>query len=154
MGKELRDLRRFVFLYFFVEALHDHLAQSFAGAHDVGGIDRFVRGYQDKALAAVEHGRIGRLVCTDGVVLDCLAGAVLHERYMLMCCRVIYDLRMILGENVHQTAAVTHGTDQGLKIQVRVLFLQLELDSVGIIFVNVENDELFGLVSRDLTAEL
>ena len=43
MGEELRDPGRFSFLDLRVEALHDHLAQPFAGAHDVGRIDRLVR---------------------------------------------------------------------------------------------------------------
>ena len=78
MGEQLGDLPGLALLDLGVEALDDHLAQPLAGAHDVGGVHRLVRGDENEPLAAMDHGGIGGFIGADGVVFDGLAGAVLH----------------------------------------------------------------------------
>ena len=154
VGKELRDLRCLALLDLRVKTLDDHLAQTLRSAHDVGGIDRLVSGDQHEALTAVNHGRVSGLVGTDGVVLDGLAGAVLHEWHMLVRRRVIHDVGLVLLEDLEHFPRVAHGTDEGYEIELRVLFLQLKLNAVGVVFVDVENDQALRMVVRHLTAEL
>ena len=137
-----------------VEGLDDHLAQALGGAHDVGGVDGLVRGDEDKTLAAVDHGGVGRLVGADGVVLDGLAGAILHEGNMLMRRSVIDDLRLVLLKDLEHSSAVADGADQGDEVQVRILLSQFQLDGVGVVLVNVKDDELLRVVSRNLATEL
>ena len=137
-----------------VKGLDDHFAQTLGSTHDVGGIHGLVRGNQHKAFAAVHHGGVGRLVGADGVVLDGLTGAGLHEGDMLVGRGVVDDLGTILGENLIDPAAVADGADEGHQIQLGEFVLEFQGDVVGIVFVDVENDELPGLLGGDLTAQL
>ena len=154
VGEQLGNLPGLARLDLHVEGLDDHLTQTLGRAHDVGGIDRLVRGDQHESLAAVHHGRVGRLEGADGVVLDGLAGAVLHQRYMLVGRRVIDHLGTVGLEHVEHPAAVPNGADEGLQVQVGILLPQLQLDGVGVVFVDVEYDQLLRIVRRDLSAEL
>ena len=153
MGEDLRDLICFVFLDLLVKGLDDHLAQALACAHDVRGVHGLVRGDQDKALASVDHGRIGGLVGTDRVVLDGFAGTVLHERDMLVRGGVVNDLRPVGFKDFEHPAAVSDGADEGNQVQFRILLLQLQLDAVGVVFVNIKDDQLLRLMGRDLPAQ-
>ena len=73
---------------------------------------------------------------------------------MLVRRGMIDDLRAVLGEHIHQAAAVPHGTDQNLKMQIRVFFPQLKLDGICVVLIDVKDNETFGIMRRDLTAEL
>ena len=137
-----------------VHALDYHFAESFAGAHDVGRVYSLIGTDQHKALAAVHHCRICSLIGSYHIVLDCLTGAVLHQRYVLMCGCMIYDLRLIGFKYPVDPFAVTDGADQYLQVQVRITGLQLLLNVVSVIFINVENHQKLWLMTCDLTAEL
>ena len=100
MREELRDLGGLAFLDLGVETLDDHLAQTLRGAHDVGRIDGLIGGNQHEALAAVHHGRVSGLVGADGIVFDGLAGAVLHERHVLVGRCVVHDVGLVLLEDL------------------------------------------------------
>ena len=154
MGEELGDLGGFSLLDLVVKALDDHLAQALAGTHDVSGIDGLVGGDQDKALAAVDHGRIGGLVSADGVVFDRLTGAVLHQRDMLMGGGVVDDLRVVVLKEFKHPPAVADRPDQDLQIEIRIFLAQFKLDLISVVFVDIKNDELSGVVGCDLAAEL
>ena len=108
VDEQLRDLVCSPLFYHPVEGLDDHLAQALAGAHDVGGVDRLIGGNQNKSLAAVGHGGVGRLISTDHVVLDGFAGTDLHQRHMLVSRRVVHDLGLILFKHMGNAAAVPH----------------------------------------------
>ena len=112
MGKQRRNLVRLSLFDLFVKGLDDHLAEALAGAHDVGGVDGLVGGNEDKALAAVEHGGIGRAVGAEGVVLNGLTGAVLHEWDMLVGGGVVDQLGAVGAEDLVQTAAVPNRADE------------------------------------------
>ena len=154
MREELRNLGGLAFLDLGVETLDDHLAQALRGAHDVGRVDGLIGGDQHKALAAVHHGRVGGLVGADGVVFDGLAGAVLHERHMLVGRCVVDDVGLVLFEDLEHLPRVAHGTDQRDEIELGVLFLEFQLYIIGIVFVDVEDDEALRMMVRDLPAEL
>ena len=124
----------------FVKRLDDHFAQTLAGTHDVDRIDRLVRADQDEALTAVQHGGIGRAVGAEGIILNGLAGAVFHEGHMLVGRSMVDDLRAVGMENLCQAAAVTDRTNKRDQVKVRVFLLQLQLDGIGVVFVNVKND--------------
>ena len=109
---------------------------------------------QHKSLAAVHHCRICSLIGSYHIVLDRLTGAVLHQRYVLMCGCMIYDLRLIGFKYPVDPFAVTDGADQYLQVQVRITGLQLLLNVVSVIFINVENHQKLWLMTCDLTAEL
>ena len=151
---KLGDLGGLAGLDLRVKALDDHFAKPLAGTHDIGGVDGLVRADQHKALTAVHHGGVGGFVCTDGVVLDGLAGAVLHQGDMLMGCGVIDDLRTVIVADLEDPAAVPHGTDQYDNVQIRVFILQLQLDVIGVVFINVKNDQTLRVMTGNLPAEL
>ena len=154
MGEDLRQLSGLPLFDLGVEALDDHLAEPLAGAHDVGGVHGLVRGDEHESLAAVDHGRIGGLIGADSVVLDCLAGAVLHEGHVLMGRRVIDDLGVILIEHLEDPPAVPNRADKGGQLQSGERGFELELDIIGVVFIDIEDDELLGVMGRDLPAEL
>ena len=102
----------------------------------------------------MDHGRIRGLIGSDGVVLDRLVRAVLHQRNMLVRRRVVYDLRLVIFKYFEDPPAVTDRADQGHKIQLRIFFPELHLNVIRVIFIYVKNDQLLGRVRRDLPAEL
>ena len=154
MCKQLRDFGGTAGLDLRVKGLDDHLTEALTGAHDVGGVDGLIRRDEDKALAAVDHGGVSRLIGADGVVLDRLTGTVLHEGDVLMGSGVVDNLGMVLLKDLEDTAAVADGADQGHKVQVRILFPQFQLDGVGVVFIDIEDDELLRMMTGHLAAEL
>ena len=83
-----------------VAHLYDHLAEALAGPHDVGGIHRLIRGYQDETPGAVLHGCPGGLIGAQYIVLDGFVGAVLHQRHMLVGRCVVYNIRPVCAKQV------------------------------------------------------
>ena len=116
MGEELGKLVRLASLDLGVEALDDHLAEPLAGAHHVGGVHGLVRGDEHEALAAVDHGGVGGLIGAQGVVLDGLAGAVLHQRHMLVGGCMVDNVGPVIVKDLIHSPAVAHRTDQNDKI--------------------------------------
>ena len=153
MGEELGDVGCLSGFDLLIKGLDDHLAQALAGTHDVGGVDRFVGGDEHKALAVMGHGGIGGLIGADGVVLDGLVGAVLHEGDVFMGRGVIDDLWAIFLKDLEHAAAVADRADQRDQIQIGMCFFQLILDVIGIVLIDIEDDKLFGIVIGDLPAE-
>ena len=154
VGEELRDLGSAAGLDLGVKGLDHHLTDALGSAHNVGGVHGLVCGDEDKALTAVHHGGVGRLIRADGVILDGLTGAVLHEGDVLVSRGVIDDLGMVLFKDLEDTPAVADGADQDHEVQIRILFPQLQLDGIGVVFVDIEDDELLRVVPGDLAAEL
>ena len=154
MGEQLGDISSLALLDLGVEALNDHLAKPLTGAHHVGGVHRLVRGDEHESLTAVDHGGVGGLIGADGVVLDGLAGTVLHEGHVLMSRRMIDDLGAIGIEHLEDPSTVPNGPDESGQLQTREVGFQLQLDIVGVVLVDIEYDELLGIVGRDLPAEL
>ena len=61
-----------------VHHLHHHLAQALARAHHVGGVHGFIGADEHEALGAVVERCLSAFERAEDVVLDGLAGAVLH----------------------------------------------------------------------------
>ena len=139
---------------FFVKGLDDHFTQTLGGAHDVCGVDRLIRRDQHELFTAVHHRCKSRLICTNGVIFDGFAGTVLHQRNMLMCCCVINHIRTVGFEHLIDSSAVPDRTDQHFQIQLGVFIPQFQANGMGIIFINIENDQLLGIVLGDLSAKL
>ena len=154
VGEELWEIGGAAGFNLGVEGLDDHLTDALTCAHDVRGVHGLVGGDQDKALAAVDHGGVGGLIGADGVVLDGFAGAVLHEGDVLVGGGVIDDLWMVLLKDLEHAAAVADGADEGHEVEIRILLAQLQLDGVGVVFVDIEDDELLRMVPGHLAAEL
>ena len=154
MRKELGNFAGTSLFDHSVKALDDHLAQTLGGTHDIGGIDRLISGDQDKALAAVYHGRIGSFIRANRIVFDCLTGTVFHEGHMLVCGGMIDDLRAIVMKDFKHAPAVADRSDQNLQIQVGIFLAKLKLYIIGIVFIDIENDELPGIVCGSLAAQL
>ena len=66
---------------------------------------------------------------------------------------VIDDLRTIVGKHLEHPSAVADGTDQGDKVQVRIRVLQLILDIIGVVLIDVKDDQLPRMMRRNLTTE-
>ena len=137
-----------------VHHLHHHLAQTLAGTHDVGGVHGLVGGDQHEPLDAVGRGGLGHLVGAEDVVLDGLVGAVLHQGDMLVGRGVEDQLRSVGIQHIVHAGGVPDGADEGHQIQVGITPLELHLDVVGVVLVDVEDDELLGVGLGDLAAQL
>ena len=154
MRIKLWDFLRLSFLNLLVEGLDNHFTDPLAGSHNVCGIHRLVRGNQDETLAAVRHGRISRLIGSKHIIFDTLTGAVFHEGNMLMCGRMIDDVRVIFCENLEDSAGIPNRTDKHSKLQFRKVLPKFQLYAIRIIFINIKNNELLRIVSGNLPAKL
>ena len=72
---------------------------------------------------------------------------------MLMRCRVVDNLGPEGGEHIHQASAVPYRTDQDLQMKLRILFLEFKLYCVGIVLVDIKDDQAGRVMRGDLTAE-
>mgnify|MGYP002337785338 CR=1 FL=1 len=68
--------------------------------------------------------------------------------------RVAHEIRPVTVKDLHDARTVAHGADEHNQIQLRMRAPQLHLDVVGVIFVDIENDEPLRPLCRRLTAEL
>ena len=91
---------------------------------------------------------------TNCIVLDCLTRAILHKRNVLMGSSVEHKVRAVLTQYIVQAVGIPDGTNENLQIQLRMGPLQFHLDLIGVIFVNIEDDQLSGVCPGDLTAKL
>lgn len=136
------------------DGLHDHLTQTLGGTHDVGRIDGFIRGDLHKDIRAILVRTTGNVQSAEHVILNGFIGACLHERNVLVCRRIEHDLRPVLCKDVLHFAAVTNAADEDKQIEARYIAQQFLLNIVCVVLVDIEDDELFGFMGRDLTAEL
>ncbi len=137
-----------------VVGLNDHLAHALRRAHDVRGVDRFIGGNEHKTLNSARIRRHNGLQRTEDIVLDGLVGRILHERHMLVRSRVVNDLRPVFLEYLAHAQRIAHGSDQHDQIEVWMLDLEFLLDVVGIVLVDIDNDQLPYAVVRQLPAKL
>ena len=141
----------------FGPALHhldDHLAQTLGRPHHIGGIHGFIGGDEYEALGAELHGRLGDLERAHHVVLHGFVGAVLHQGHVLVRRRMEHDLGAVRVEDAAHAPGVAHAADKHLQVELGILPLELLLDLVGVVLVDVEDDELLGPEAGDLAAEL
>ena len=137
-----------------VEGLDDHLADPLARPHDVGGIHSLIGGDHDKAFGSVHGCCISGLPGSEHIILDSLIRAGLHQRHMLMGCRMVYDLRLIMLKDPVHAVGIPHGSDQHYQLKLRISCLKLLLYIIHTVFINIQNKQHGRLMGCDLTAEL
>ena len=93
------------------------------------------------------------MICAENVVLDGLLGAFLHQRDMLVGRRVEHDVGAIHPKQAVNFFLISHGGDLHPKIEpIAPCAPQLLLDIISIVLVNIQNNELLGLIFGDLAA--
>ena len=136
-------------------ALHDHLTHPFGCTHDVGRINRFIRGHHHKALDTVF---LRKFYCIEGaehIVLNRLTAIMLHQRNVLVRRRMNDNLRTIPIKNSFQCRTVTYRKDFNTNIEIIfVCNLQFLLNIVHAVFIDVKKYELLRKHLRHLPAEL
>ena len=137
-----------------VHHLDDHLAEPLACTHDVGRVHGLVGADEHESADTIVRRCPRHLIGAHDVVLDGLVRAVLHEGDVLMRCSMENDFGLVRGDDGVDATGVSNGADERDEIERGVVPTQLLLDVVGVVLVDIEDDELFGLVSRNLTAEL
>ena len=73
---------------------------------------------------------------------------------MLVRRRVADNVGPVAVKDLHDTLPVAHGADEHDKVQLRVRAPQLHLDVVGVVLIDIENDETPRPLRRRLPAEL
>ena len=111
IAEHLRCFIRFARLHQMVEGLHNHLAQSLGGAHDVARVYRFVRTDQHKFIDVMNHCRKCGIVGTDDIVFNRFARTDLHQRYVFVGRSMEYDIRVILLEHLENSSVISNRTD-------------------------------------------
>ena len=145
---------KFCALAIHADRLNDHFTNAFGCAHDVGGIDGLIRGNLHKRFHAEFGGAARHVQRPENVVFYGLVRAGLHQGNMLVRRRVKDDLRAIAVEQIMHLSLVAHAADQNKQIKGGVFSLQLLFYIVGVVFVNVENNQPFGVMAGNLAAEL
>ena len=73
---------------------------------------------------------------------------------MLVRRRVADNVGPVAVKDLHDTLPVAHGADEHDEVQLRVRAPQLHLDVVGVVLIDIENDETPRPLRRRLPAEL
>ena len=137
-----------------VKGLYDHFADPLAGPHDIGGVHRFVRGNHDKFFRAVQSGGLRCFPGSEYVVLNRLIGTDLHERHMLMRCRMVDNIRPVRLKNGIDALRIADRSNEDGQLQLRKILQQLLLNIIGIIFINIHNYQMRRFMGCHLTAKL
>ena len=72
---------------------------------------------------------------------------------MLVGCRMEYQIRAVLAQHEVQSRRIAHRTDQNFQIQFRMAAEQLHLNIIGVIFVDIEDNQLLGVGFGNLAAK-
>lgn len=137
-----------------VVGLNYHLAYALCGAHDIRGVDRLIRRDEHETLYAELVRRANGLERAEDVIFDGLVGVVLHKGHVLMRRGMVDDIRMIPRKHGVETLAVPDRAYEHLDVDLGMCPLELVLDSIGVVFVDIENDELMRRMLCYLAAQL
>lgn len=72
---------------------------------------------------------------------------------MLMSCRMVYDIGPVIPENLVYPPGIAHGPDQYRQIQPRIIPFQFLLDLVGIVLIDIQDDQTLWIVPGHLPAQ-
>ena len=72
---------------------------------------------------------------------------------MLVCCRMIYDIRMIIIEYPVHSVCVTDRPYEHYKIEFRMIDLKFLLKIINAVLIYIYYYELLGMMTCDLPAE-
>lgn len=137
------------------QVLDGELGHALGRTHDIGRIDSLVGRDQDKTADIVAGGGDRRVIGAEDVVLDRLAGAVFHQGHMLVGGRMEDDRRLVLLHHGFETHDIPDRTDQDLEVETwAILAEQFLLQLVGIVLIDVEDDQAARFERQDLAAEL
>ena len=132
------------------------LRQALGGAHDIGGVHRFVGGYQDKALYVAFHCDLGGFVSAEDVVENRLFAAELHQGNVLVGGGVDHDIRLVLAHDPPEGFLVPDGTHfqhDRIGDQFTVFLLQFEEKVVHVVFADVVEHQFLRSKGKNLAAE-
>ena len=73
---------------------------------------------------------------------------------MLVGSRMVYDVRAVRLKHRLNPVGIPDRTDENRQIQLRKRPLQLLLQIVGVIFIHIEDNQLFRPVACNLAAQL
>ena len=59
---------------------------------------------------------------------------------MLVGRRMVHDVRTVFFKHRLDPVGVPDGADEHHQVQVRILFLQLQLDVVGVVFIDIKDN--------------
>ena len=79
---------------------------------------------------------------------------MLHQRHMLVRRGMEHDIRAEAAEHLLQLFSVAHRGDLYIQIERDRTVEQLLLDVVGVVFIDIKDDDLLGVVMRHLPAQL
>ena len=137
------------------EGLDHQLGDPFRRTHDIGRVDRLVGRDQDEMAHPVARRRLGDIVRAKDIVLDRFARAVLHQGNMLVRRCMEDDAWLVLGEDLVEAIAVAHRADQDLELElVAIEALELVLQLVGVVLIDVKDNQAGRLETGDLAAKL
>ena len=137
-----------------VICLDNHFTDTLGRTHNIRRVDCLIRRNHDKPAHMVPVRCLHDLPGTEHVVFDSLVRACLHQRHMLVCCCVVYNIRLVLCKNIVNALGIAHRRNQRHQIQLWKTVQQLLLDIVGRIFINIHNHKLFRIVRGNLAAQL
>ena len=125
------------------QVLHNHFAAALGGAHHVRRVHRLVGANHHKLSDLIEQRKEGHIKGSDNVVLNRFHRAIFHQGHMLVGRRVENNIGLVGLENMAHALVVTHASDQRHQVQgVAVFHHHFLLDFVGIVLVNIDNDQL------------
>ena len=102
----------------------------------------------------VSAGSLSYIEGSQHIVFNRLVRAVLHQRHMLVRCCMVHDLRPVRFEDILDPLLVPHRSDQYFQIKVRIVLLQLQLYLIGIVLIDIDDDQLLRVMQGDLPADL
>ena len=68
--------------------------------------------------------------------------------------RIEHDLRTEFVKYVADFISIANTCNQRQQLQIRIFAFELLLDFIRVIFVNIKNNQLFGVMRSNLTAKL
>ena len=90
------------------KALDNQLTDALGSSHDIGGAHGLVGGNQHHFFRMIPVSCLCHDPCAQHIVFNRFIRAVLHQRNMLMCRRMEYQLRMIGFKNGINTLLIAH----------------------------------------------
>jgi len=135
--------------------LHDHLAHTLGGAHDIGGVDGLVGGNHHKAVNLVLFTELNRVEGTQHIVFYRFDAVMLHQGNVLVGSGVKNYIGTVFLKNLFQSDPVADRKNLDLQIQCfTVTETKLLLNVVGTVFVYIQNDQETGIHRGNLPTEL
>ena len=134
------------------QVLHNHFAAALGGAHHVRRVHRLVGANHHKLSDLIEQRKERDIEGARHIVLDSLHGTAFHQGHMLMGRRVEHHVGLVFFEDSVHALVIAHACNERHQVQGAAVFHHhFLLDFVGIVLVNIDNDQLFGGVFCNLS---